>query len=107
MGTQQEGKQKRKTGKTYLVSGKEKTVITADADSRKHFDVIVIGAGAAGLAAAIGAGRSGAKVLVLEQRPEPCKKLYATGNGRCNFANLSIRPEDYRGSGAGLALQLT
>ncbi|MCM1272112.1 MAG: aminoacetone oxidase family FAD-binding enzyme [Clostridium sp.] len=51
------------------------------------YDVIVIGGGAAGIAAAISAGRLGAKVLILEKNKKLGKKLYATGNGKCNLAN--------------------
>lgn len=49
--------------------------------------VIVIGAGAAGLAAACAAADSGADVSVLEQNEKAGKKIYITGKGRCNFTN--------------------
>lgn len=64
---------------------------------RPH-DCIVIGAGPSGLMAAITASRNGADVLVIEHRDRPLKKLYATGNGRCNFTNLNIDTDSYRGS---------
>lgn len=51
------------------------------------YDIIVVGAGAAGLMAAIQAARSGARVLVLEHMERPGKKLLMTGNGKCNFTN--------------------
>ncbi len=51
------------------------------------YDVIVIGGGAAGISSAISAGRLGAKVLILEKNKKLGKKLYATGNGKCNLAN--------------------
>lgn len=51
------------------------------------YDVIVIGGGAAGISAAISAGRLGAKVLILEKNKKLGKKLYATGNGKCNLTN--------------------
>ena len=54
----------------------------------KQRHVMVIGAGAGGLCAAIAAAETGARVTVLEKRPRPGKKLLATGNGRCNLANL-------------------
>ena len=50
-------------------------------------DVVVIGAGAAGLMAGITAAREGASVVVLEHMKEPGKKLMITGKGRCNFTN--------------------
>ncbi len=66
--------------------------------------VIVAGAGAAGLMAAIAAARSGAQVTVLEAMERPGKKLLLTGNGRCNLTNMDTElPEAYYGTGAGLA----
>jgi len=53
----------------------------------KEFDVVVIGSGPAGLSAAISLGRNGKSVLVLERNEKIAKKIYATGNGRCNFLN--------------------
>jgi predicted Rossmann fold flavoprotein len=53
-------------------------------------DVIVVGAGASGLVTAIVAARRGKKVLILEKNNKVGKKLLATGNGKCNIAN--IRP---------------
>lgn len=50
-------------------------------------NVIVIGAGAAGLLAGATAGKSGADVIVFEKNPEPGKKLNITGKGRCNVTN--------------------
>jgi len=50
-------------------------------------NVIVAGAGASGLVAAICAARAGAKVTVIEQMDKPAKKILATGNGRCNYTN--------------------
>ncbi|MDO4619758.1 MAG: NAD(P)/FAD-dependent oxidoreductase [Lachnospiraceae bacterium] len=51
--------------------------------------VLVVGAGASGLAAAITAAREGAQVTVLEAEDKPCKKLLRTGGGRCNLANAA------------------
>ena len=49
--------------------------------------VIVIGAGAAGMMAAISASYEGHKVLVIEKNEKPGKKIYITGKGRCNITN--------------------
>ncbi|MCD8106246.1 MAG: aminoacetone oxidase family FAD-binding enzyme [Lachnospiraceae bacterium] len=71
-------------------------------------NVIVIGAGASGLMAAISAARSGAAVTVLEAQERAGRKLLITGNGRCNLT--SPDPEmakKYQGTGAGLAMRLT
>ena len=54
--------------------------------SRK-MDVIVVGAGASGLTAAIQAARKGARVLILEHMDKAGKKILVTGNGKCNFTN--------------------
>lgn len=51
------------------------------------YDVIVVGAGAAGMIAAICAARDGKKVLLLEQLSKIGAKLKATGGGRCNLTN--------------------
>lgn len=59
-------------------------------------DVIVVGAGASGLMAAITAARKGAKVLILEHIDVPGKKILATGNGRCNFTNIEQGTWYYR-----------
>ena len=53
----------------------------------KQHDVIVIGAGAAGMMAAIQAARQGADVLLFERNEKPGRKLYITGKGRCNVTN--------------------
>ena len=55
--------------------------------------VIVIGAGAAGLMAAIHAARAGAEVTVLERNEKAGKKIYLTGKGRCNVTNNCGRDE--------------
>ncbi len=59
------------------------------------WDVIVIGAGAAGLMCALTAGKRGKKVLVLEHQPQPGRKILISGGGRCNFTNLYAGPENY------------
>ena len=55
--------------------------------------VIVVGGGAAGMTAAVAAGRLGAAVTILEKNPRVGKKILATGNGRCNFTNIKIKGE--------------
>lgn len=64
-------------------------------------EVIVIGAGASGMMAAVTAAGEGCKVLVLEQLSQPGKKIYATGNGKCNYTNEHQSPECYRGEEPG------
>ena len=59
------------------------------------FDVIIIGAGAAGLFCAIEAGKRGRKVLVLEHNTEVGRKILISGGGRCNFTNRDVRPENF------------
>lgn len=61
-----------------------------------NYEVIVIGAGASGLVAAIGAARQGSKVLIIEQKEKVGKKILATGNGKCNYTNLHQSPDCYR-----------
>lgn len=61
----------------------------------KHYDTIIIGAGAAGMTAAIFAARAGEKVCVIEHRSEPGKKLLQTGNGRCNLTHEGVCGRDY------------
>ncbi len=61
----------------------------------KKQDVIIIGAGAAGLMCAIEAGKRGRKVLVIEHSNKPGKKILMSGGGRCNFTNLYTSPENY------------
>ncbi|WP_308621999.1 FAD-dependent oxidoreductase, partial [uncultured Desulfovibrio sp.] len=58
-------------------------------------DVLILGAGAAGLACACEAGRRGLGVLLLERGRSPGRKLSACGGGRANFSNRSVTPEDY------------
>lgn len=58
-------------------------------------DVIIIGAGAAGLMCAIEAGKRGRRVVVLDHANKPGKKILMSGGGRCNFTNLHINPNDY------------
>jgi predicted Rossmann fold flavoprotein len=61
----------------------------------QHFDVIVLGGGAAGLFCAATAGRRGRRVLVLEHNERVAKKITISGGGRCNFTNLNAGPANY------------
>src|SRR3954466_13564197 len=60
-----------------------------------EFDVIILGAGAAGLMCAIEAGKRGRRVAVLERTERIGKKILISGGGRCNFTNLHCRPENF------------
>lgn len=62
---------------------------------RQAFDVIVLGAGAAGLLCAVEAGKRGRRVAVLESNDRIGKKILISGGGRCNFTNVHCRPEDF------------
>ena len=61
----------------------------------EHFDVIVIGGGAAGLFCAITAGERGRRVLVIEHANRLGKKILMSGGGRCNFTHLEATPAQY------------
>src|ERR1035437_5601875 len=58
-------------------------------------DVLILGAGAAGLMCAIEAGRRGRHALVLEHADRPGKKILISGGGRCNFTNIHAKPENF------------
>jgi hypothetical protein len=60
-----------------------------------HWDVVVIGAGAAGLMCAIVAGGRGRRVLVLDHANKVGKKILMSGGGRCNFTNMYCEPENF------------
>ena len=61
----------------------------------EQFDVIIIGAGAAGLMCGIEAGKRGRKVLILDKANQAGKKILMSGGGRCNFTNLYTSPEQF------------
>jgi len=61
----------------------------------KNPDVIIIGAGAAGLMCAIEAGMRGRRVLVIDQANKVGKKILMSGGGRCNFTNYIVEPHHY------------
>ncbi|MDR3471808.1 MAG: NAD(P)/FAD-dependent oxidoreductase [Devosia sp.] len=59
------------------------------------YDVIVLGAGAAGMMAAIEAGRRGRRVLVVDHAQHPGEKIRISGGGRCNFTNTQTSPKRF------------
>jgi predicted Rossmann fold flavoprotein len=59
------------------------------------YDVIILGAGAAGLMCAIRAGQRGRRVLLLDHAPQVGAKILISGGGRCNFTNLATVPERF------------
>jgi predicted Rossmann fold flavoprotein len=61
----------------------------------ESFDVLILGAGAAGLMCAIEAGKRGRRVAVLERADRIGKKILISGGGRCNFTNLHCAPENF------------
>ncbi|CAM3648793.1 BaiN/RdsA family NAD(P)/FAD-dependent oxidoreductase [Rheinheimera salexigens] len=61
----------------------------------QQWDVIIIGAGAAGLMCAIEAGKRGRKVLVLDNGKRVGRKILMSGGGRCNFTNMYTSPENF------------
>lgn len=63
-----------------------------------RFDVVVAGAGAAGMMCAIEAGKRGRSVAILERADRAGKKILISGGGRCNFTNLHCRAENFLSS---------
>jgi predicted flavoprotein YhiN len=61
----------------------------------RSVDVLVIGAGAAGLMGAIEAGRRGRQVLVIDHAAKPAEKIRISGGGRCNFTNIHATPKQF------------
>ena len=61
----------------------------------KEFDIIVLGAGAAGLMAALTAAQRNKTVLVLEKSNKAGKKILMSGGGRSNFTNLYVEAENF------------
>lgn len=63
--------------------------------SKQQADVIIIGAGAAGLMCAFSAAQRGRRVLVLDHANKPGKKILMSGGGRCNFTNMYCEPANF------------
>ena len=62
---------------------------------RTFFDVVVIGAGAAGLFCAGLAGQRGLKVLLIDHSEKVAEKIRISGGGRCNFTNRDVTPANF------------
>jgi predicted Rossmann fold flavoprotein len=60
-----------------------------------NFDVVVLGAGAAGLMCAIQAARRGRRALVIDHAAKPAEKIRISGGGKCNFTHLKANPKTY------------
>ena len=63
--------------------------------NENNFDVIVVGAGAAGMMCAMTAGSRGRRVLLLDHANEAGKKILISGGGRCNFTNLYVESDNF------------
>ncbi len=61
----------------------------------RQFDVVVLGAGAAGLMCAATAGQRGRRVALLEHGSQPGRKILISGGGRCNFTNIHCTPQNF------------
>ena len=61
----------------------------------QKYNVIIIGAGAAGLMSAIEAGKRGRKVLLVDHAKKIGEKIRISGGGRCNFTNINIHPNKF------------
>jgi predicted Rossmann fold flavoprotein len=69
----------------------------------RRFDVVILGAGAAGLFCAAQAGKRGRRVAVLESTERAGKKILISGGGRCNFTNIYCTPENFLSANAHFA----
>ena len=75
---------------------KEYTKMSDKSENKpRNYEIIVIGAGPAGMTAAITAARAGRSVLIIDKNKKLGRKLYATGNGRCNLSNNHLDLECY------------
>ncbi|RYG16461.1 MAG: FAD-dependent oxidoreductase, partial [Caulobacteraceae bacterium] len=63
----------------------------------KTIDVLIVGAGAAGMMCAIEAGRRGRSVRVVDHARNPGEKIRISGGGRCNFTNTGTGPGNFLG----------
>lgn len=74
---------------------KEDAVLIGETGLQRKSDVIVIGAGAAGMMAAIRAGKRGRSVAILDHARAPGEKIRISGGGRCNFTNIHAGPKNF------------
>lgn len=73
--------------------------MNADKQKLTHsYDLIIIGAGAAGLMCAIAAAHTGKRILIIEHGKKIGPKILISGGGRCNFTNMDAGPENYLSS---------
>lgn len=63
----------------------------------RSVDVLIVGAGAAGMMCALEAGRRGRRVLIVDHATAPGEKIRISGGGRCNFTNLGVGPQAFLG----------
>ena len=67
------------------------------------FDVLILGAGAAGLICAVEAGKRGRRVAIIERADRAGKKILISGGGRCNFTNIYSQPDNFISSNSHFA----
>lgn len=85
-------------GAAWRDGASQRLAITRPAPIRPFMetsDVIILGAGAAGLFCASQAGQRGVRVTLLEKAEGPGRKILISGGGRCNFTNLGAGPANY------------
>ena len=68
---------------------------TVTIPAMEHFDIAIIGAGAAGMMCAAVAGQLGRRVVLLDHAPKLAEKIRISGGGRCNFTNLHASPANF------------
>jgi predicted Rossmann fold flavoprotein len=71
------------------------TKVVTKLDDKHHYDVVVIGAGAAGMMCAATAGQRGLRVLVVDHAAKLAEKIRISGGGRCNFTNINAGPNNF------------
>lgn len=79
-------------------STRQPITLISTSDMVRPVDVVILGAGAAGMMAAATARKGGASVIVLDHSPEPGRKILISGGGRCNFTNLDVKAEHFLSS---------